>query len=56
MRQLEKHEKFTYLIADPFNRSYNCAKLTSTTENAQQYKTAFRTAFMKLKQGEAYFN
>ena len=54
MKGLEKHEYFTYLICDPFNRSYNPAKLPSRAENAQKYKNAFRTAFMRLKQGENF--
>jgi len=40
-----------YLMADPFNRSYNPAKVQAKSENATNYLNAFRRALMNLKQG-----
>ena len=60
--QAEKNSQFTtqclflshryqmYLMADPFNRSYNPAKVQAASETALQYKNAFRRAFIDLKQ------
>ena len=40
-----------YLMADPFNRSYNPAKVYANSEISFAYKTAFRRAFIDLKKG-----
>lgn len=44
-------EKQLYLMADPFNRSYNPAKVQADSEIASSYKNAFRRAYIDLKKG-----
>ena len=43
------HHGQMYLIADPFNRSYNPAKVLAKSDVAQAYQSAFRRAYMDLK-------
>ena len=45
------HQYQMYLMADPFNRSYNPAKVQARSDTATAYKNAFRRAFIDLKQG-----
>ena len=51
-----EHEQFSYLIADPFNRGFNPAKLRAGSKEEEDYKSAFKTAFEKLQNGEFFAN
>lgn len=42
-------ENSMFLIGDPFNRSYNPAKVKVNSVEAEAYDRAFKTAFLQLK-------
>ena len=42
-------ENSMFLIADPFNRTYNPAKVKANSPEAEAYDRAFKNAFLHLK-------
>lgn len=38
-----------FLVGDPFNRTYNPAKVKAGSPEAEAYDRAFKTAFLRLK-------
>jgi len=50
------HDSQMYLLADPFNRSYNPAKVYANSAAANDYKRLFRKAFKELKNGHLSLN
>jgi hypothetical protein len=42
-------ENSLYLVADPFNRTYNPAKVKANSPEAEAYDRAFKNAYLHLK-------
>jgi hypothetical protein len=46
---LKALENSMFLVGDPFNRTYNPAKVKAGSPEAEAYDRAFKTAFLVMK-------
>ena len=56
MQLFINHEHHVYMVVDPFNRTYNAAKVQTKSEEAFAYQNAFKRAFLTLKKGQSPLN
>lgn len=54
-RFVQSPNDYLYIVADPFNKSYNVAKVRTNTPEAEKYINEFKNAFLALSKGMSIF-